>query len=59
MQGQTVAFVGDSGTPESISNPRQETHLHLELRVGDTYPRAGLPPDEVRALYPRLFEPWP
>jgi murein DD-endopeptidase MepM/ murein hydrolase activator NlpD len=55
-QGQTVAFIGDSGTPESLSNPGTEIHLHWELRIGDTYLGAELPPDEVRALYEGLFE---
>ena len=55
-QGQTVAFIGDSGTPESLSNPGTENHLHWELRVGDTYLGAGAPPDEVRSLYEGLFE---
>jgi murein DD-endopeptidase MepM/ murein hydrolase activator NlpD len=54
--GQTVAFIGDSGTPESLSDPGAEIHLHWELRVGDTYLGADLPPDEVRALYAALFE---
>ena len=31
-----------SGTPESLSNPRQETHLQWVLRVGDSYLAAGL-----------------
>ena len=59
VQGQTIATVGDSGTPESIAAPRQESHLHWELRTGETFLGAGLPPEEVRALYQQLFEPWP
>jgi peptidase M23-like protein len=58
-QGQTIGTVGDSGTPESLSNPGTEIHLHWELRVGDSYLGAGLPADEVRALYAGLFEPSP
>ena len=46
-QGDVIAFVGDSGTPESISNPDTEEHLHFELRAGDGYLGQGLPPDEV------------
>jgi murein DD-endopeptidase MepM/ murein hydrolase activator NlpD len=56
-QGQTVGFVGDSGTPESISSPGSEIHLHWELRAGDGFLGAGLPPEEVRAIYERLFAP--
>ena len=59
VQGEVVAYVGDSGTPESLTNPGQETHLHWELRVGDTFLGEGLPPDEVRAIYQGLFEPVP
>lgn len=63
IEGQRVAAgtplgtAGDSGTPESLSNPDQETHLHFEVRTAETYVGAGLPPDEVRAMYERLFEP--
>jgi murein DD-endopeptidase MepM/ murein hydrolase activator NlpD len=55
-QGETIGFVGDSGTPESLSNPGQEMHLHWELRAGDAFLGAGLPPVEVREIYIRLFE---
>jgi hypothetical protein len=54
-----VGYIGDSGTPESISSPDTEIHLHWELRIGDTFLGQGLPPDEVRALYEGLFEPVP
>lgn len=59
LAGQTIAYVGDSGTPESLSNPGQETHLHFELRVGDSYLGANLQTEEVRALYTNLFAPFP
>lgn len=59
LQGETIAFVGDTGTPESLSNPGTELHLHFELRVGDRFLGQGLPPDEVRQLYTNLFEPLP
>jgi murein DD-endopeptidase MepM/ murein hydrolase activator NlpD len=58
-QGQTIAAVGDSGTPESLSNPGTENHLHWELRIGESYLGEGLPAEEVRALYGGLFEPSP
>jgi murein DD-endopeptidase MepM/ murein hydrolase activator NlpD len=58
-QGQVVGYVGDSGTPESLSNPGQETHLHWEVRVGETYLGAGEEPVQVRALYRSLFEAAP
>jgi murein DD-endopeptidase MepM/ murein hydrolase activator NlpD len=53
--GDLVAYVGESGTPESITNPGSEYHLHFEVRVGDSFLGAGLPPDQVRALYLELF----
>ena len=56
-QGQVIAYVGDSGTPESLSAPGTEEHLHFELRAGDSYLGKGLPPDTVRALYENLFVP--
>jgi len=59
VQGETVGYIGDSGTPESLSNPDTEIHLHWELRTGDTFLGQGLPADEVRALYKGLFEPVP
>lgn len=56
-QGDVIAFVGDSGTPESITNPDTEEHLHFELRTGETFLGKGLPPADVRGIYERLFTP--
>ena len=56
-QGQLVATVGESGTPESVREPGTEMHLHAEVRIDDSFLGAGLPPDEVRALWQRLFDP--
>lgn len=56
-QGQIIAYVGESGTPESVTAPGTEYHLHFEVRVGPIFLGKGLPPDEVRALYERLFRP--
>lgn len=55
--GRIVGLIGDSGTPESISSPGLEAHLHWELRAGDTYLGQGLPPEEVKAIYEALFQP--
>ena len=55
MQGQVIGGVGESGTPESITAPGTEMHLHAEVRIGDSFLGSGLPPDEVRALYVKLF----
>jgi murein DD-endopeptidase MepM/ murein hydrolase activator NlpD len=55
--GQIVAFVGESGTPESITNPGTEYHLHFEVWVGGSFLGKGLPPAEVRRLYTLFFSP--
>jgi murein DD-endopeptidase MepM/ murein hydrolase activator NlpD len=56
-QGQLIAYVGESGTPESVSNPGHEYHLHFELRIGDSYLGDGQAPAQVRSLYQALFQP--
>lgn len=53
--GQVVGYVGNSGTPDAVIGPGDEMHLHFEIRVGDSYLGAGLPPQEVRALLERAF----
>ena len=55
--GQLIAYVGESGTPSSVTNPGHEFHLHFELRVGDSYVGHALPPAQVRALYVAAFKP--
>ena len=56
-QGQLVGYVGESGTPESVTNPGTEYHLHFEVWVNGSYVGAGLAATEVRALYQGLFAP--
>lgn len=56
-QSELVGFAGESGTPESVTDPGTQLHLHAEVRVGDSYLGAGLSAEEVRALYERLFSP--
>ena len=53
--GQEIGGIGESGTPESVTAPGTEMHLHYEVRVGDTFLGDGLPPGQVRATYERLF----
>ena len=55
--GQLIAYVGESGTPSSVTNPGHEYHLHFELRVGESYVGRGKTPAEVRALYTAAFRP--
>ncbi len=54
-QGDVIGYIGDSGTPESASNPDFEIHLHFEIRVGKTYLGAGLDPLQTRNIYERVF----
>lgn len=54
-QGDTIGYIGDSGTPESASNPEFEIHLHFEIRVGDSYLGAGLGRLETRNVYEQVF----
>ena len=55
--GEVIAFVGESGTPESVTNPGAEMHLHGEVRIDGAFLGDGLPAEEVRRLYERLFQP--
>lgn len=53
--GDVVGFVGDSGTPEAVTNPGLEIHLHFEIRVGDSFLGADLPLETVQYLYNEVF----
>ncbi len=53
--GQQVGGVGESGTPEFITAPGSEMHLHAEVRIGDTFLGTGVDPAVVRSLYLQLF----
>ncbi|MPZ98373.1 MAG: peptidoglycan DD-metalloendopeptidase family protein [Dehalococcoidia bacterium] len=55
--GDVIGAVGESGTPESVTAPGTELHLHAEVRIEDGFLGKDLPPEEVRGLYQRLFEP--
>jgi len=55
--GQVVARVGNSGTPEGITDPNMENHLHFEIRVGDSYLGQGLSVAETRRLLEVAFSP--
>lgn len=56
-QGALIGYVGDSGTPESVTAPGTEIHLHFEIRRGEAYLGEGLGADEVRRLYAQVFSP--
>lgn len=53
--GQQLGGVGESGTPEFITAPGTEMHLHAEVRIGDTFLGEGVEPSVVRSLYLQLF----
>ncbi len=53
--GQQLGGVGESGTPEFITAPGTEMHLHAEVRIGDSFLGAGLAPAVVRGQYEQLF----
>ena len=56
-QSDLIAYMGESGTPESVTAPGTQVHLHFEIRVGDGYLGLGLAPEDVRALYEEAFAP--
>jgi len=49
--------VGNSGTPEGVSDVTLENHLHFEIRVGDSYLGQGLSAAETRRLLEQAFSP--
>jgi murein DD-endopeptidase MepM/ murein hydrolase activator NlpD len=55
--GQVVGYVGNSGTPEGVTDPNVENHLHFEIRVGDGYLGQGLSAAQTRRLCERAFSP--
>jgi murein DD-endopeptidase MepM/ murein hydrolase activator NlpD len=54
-QGQVIGLVGNSGTPESVSNPKGEMHLHLELWAGQYHIGQFLRPIEAREWIERIL----
>lgn len=56
--GQLIAYVGDSGTPTSVTAPGTEVHLHFEIRIGNTYLGHDVTdPEQARLLYQQAFSP--
>ena len=56
MRGQLIGFVGDSGTPESITAPGTENHLHLEIRQGKDYLGSDIQLDKIHEYYLSIFD---
>ncbi len=53
--GQVIAYVGESGTPESITNPGTENHLHFEVRIDSAFLGQAMTPSVARRAYENLF----
>jgi len=56
-RGTLIAYVGESGSPESVRDQGTQVHLHFEIRNGETYLGWGLVPDQVRLQYEEAFSP--
>ena len=56
IKGQLIGFVGDSGTPESITAPGTENHLHLEVRQGKDYLGSEIEIDKIHEYYLSIFD---
>jgi murein DD-endopeptidase MepM/ murein hydrolase activator NlpD len=54
-QGQTIATVGNSGTPASVNSETSDVHLHLELWVGDHFVGQFLRPIEAREWLEKIL----
>jgi murein DD-endopeptidase MepM/ murein hydrolase activator NlpD len=55
-QGQTLGYVGNSGTPASYYDQGSEMHLHLEIRIDQGYLGQYLRPIEVKRWLHQVFE---
>jgi murein DD-endopeptidase MepM/ murein hydrolase activator NlpD len=53
--GQSIATVGNSGTPGSVDSETYDVHLHMELWVGDHYVGQFLRPIEAREWLERIL----
>lgn len=57
-QGAVIAYVGESGTPSSVTEPGSQIHLHFEIRIGESYLGYGIVgPDVVRQFYEEAVAP--
>lgn len=56
-RGVLIAYVGESGSPESVRDSGTQVHLHFEIRNGEAYLGWGLAPEQVRLQYEEAFSP--
>lgn len=57
LQGQTIGYVGNSGTSDGAAGNQQGAHLHFEITLDGQYLGQWLSLVEVRRLLQRLFFP--
>jgi murein DD-endopeptidase MepM/ murein hydrolase activator NlpD len=55
--GQVLGYVGNSGTPEGVTDTDIENHLHFEIRVGGGYLGQGLSAADTRRLWEMALSP--
>jgi murein DD-endopeptidase MepM/ murein hydrolase activator NlpD len=55
--GRVIAYVGESGTAASVTDPGTQMHLHFEIRIGESYLGQALDPTAARRLYQQAFSP--
>ncbi len=55
--GQVIAYVGESGTVASVTDPGTQMHLHFEIRFDESYLGQARDPTTVRRLYQQAFSP--
>jgi len=56
-QGQTIGFIGNSGTEEAVNGVQDEPHVHYELWLNDQRSFLGenLPPEAIYELLSQVF----
>ena len=57
VTGEVIGYVGNSGTPEGVTDPNAEIHLHFEIRIGDSYLGQDLTFEETVAALEQAFSP--
>ena len=55
--GRVIAYVGESGTVASVSEPGTQMHLHFEIRIDESYLGRAVDSTTARRLYQQAFSP--
>lgn len=53
--GETVGYIGYSGTGENVPGRVKHPHLHFEIHLDGHYVGHGLTPSETIAMYQKIF----